>query len=92
MSTKDETLESLGSGDKCNLDPELMVPTLVPCVILETRVALLSVVASEVSSISVVLLKLECEVLPGPKLVSIRLVVSTHTWVLSDIELALVER
>lgn len=92
VSTKDETLESLGPGDKCDLDPELVVPILVPCVILETGVTLLSVVASEVSSISVVLLKLECEVLPGPKLVSTRLVVSTRTWVLSDIELALVER
>lgn len=92
VSTEDETLESLGSGEKCDLDPELVVSTLVSCVTLETMVTLLSVVASEVSSVSIVLLKLECEVLPGPKLVSTRLVVSTRTWVLSDIELALVER
>lgn len=53
----------------------------------EAGVTWLSVVDSEGSRDTVVLLRLGCEVVLGPKLVSATFVVSTNTGLLSDTEL-----
>lgn len=66
----------------------MFVLSLVPSVILEAGVTWISVVASEDSGVSVVLLQVGCEVVEGLKLVSTTLVASFFSGVLSDTELA----
>lgn len=81
-----------GEAQEGNSDPEPVVPSWVPSVILGAGVTRISVVESEDSRVPVVLLQLGCEEVEGSKLVSTTLVVSARTGVLRDAELVAEER
>lgn len=90
--TGDETLESPGSDDKCDSDPELVGPELVLSVVMKTEMTSLSEVASEDFSVSIVLLHIGSEVILDFKFMSLRSVVSLCTGVLRDTDVAVKER
>lgn len=90
--TGDETLESPESDDKCNSDPELVVPILALAVVMKTEMTSLSEVTSEDFSVSIVLFHIGSEVILDFKFMSLRSVVSLCTGMLRDTDVAVEER
>lgn len=71
VTTGEVAMASLGSGEEGDSGSGLVAPTLVPGVILEAGVTSLPAVASEGSRVLIILFPPGCEVVLGPKLVSV---------------------